>query len=210
MKWIKLYIIVLTALCYYPASAFVNPADTSFVQNEFRKLDYDKTIKKLVPKVSKTNKNKPFRLPQIPPAITYVVMIVIGILALGGVLMSIRNNPSLQAKPTDATNSIEDISEVDLQKILRDALAASDYRLAFRVRFLMILQDMQNNGMIRWNKYKTNRHYVAELPSDLKPNFRRMAMIFDRVWYGEHELDEATYQQLSVHFDSFKLRRQVK
>lgn len=210
MKWVKLYIIVFVAFWTCPAAAFVNPADTSFVQNEFRKLDYDKTTKKLVPKLSKIKRNQPFRLPQIPPTITYMVMIIIGILALGGVLMSIRSNPSVQTKPADATNSIEDISEVDLQKILREALAASDYRLAFRVRFLMILQDMQNNGMIRWNKYKTNRHYIAELPSDLKTNFRRMAMIFDRVWYGEQELDEATYHQLSLHFDSFNLRRPVK
>lgn len=210
MKWLKIYIIVFVALWSNHAAAYVNPADTSFVQNEFKKLDYDKTTKKLVPKVYKVKRTEPFRLPQIPSIITYVVMMVIGIIALGGVLMSIRSNPSVQTKPADATHSIEDISEVDLQKILKEALAASDYRLAFRVRFLMILQDMQNNGMIRWNKYKTNRHYIAELPSDLKTNFRRMAMIFDRVWYGEQELDEATYQQLSVHFDSFKLRRPVK
>lgn len=95
----------------------------------------------------------------------------------------------------DGDDTIEDIRELDVDPLLREALASGNYRLAIRICFLGMLKKLDEGGKIRWKKDKTNRDYLGEL---FNANYhfddvRRLTLDYERIWYGEHELSSERY-----------------
>lgn len=92
--------------------------------------------------------------------------------------------------------------ESDLERHLREALERKDWRLAFRIQYLMVIKALHDRGRIRWKKEKTNHDYVREVAdTPFFPSFREKSLLFDRVWYGLEPMGEADYrqQQSSIH-----------
>ncbi|KRP05378.1 MAG: hypothetical protein ABR94_07225 [Sphingobacteriales bacterium BACL12 MAG-120802-bin5] len=84
--------------------------------------------------------------------------------------------------------------EADLEALLAQALSAGDYRLAFRIRYLMLIRLMHEKGIIHWKREKTNHHYVQEVAlSDIYSSFFQLTVSFDRIWYGQHTLEPSAY-----------------
>ena len=98
----------------------------------------------------------------------------------------------------EASFSLEDIEdnleEAPLQRFLREALESGSYKLAIRVYYLSILQELNNKKQIIWKKEKTNSHYVNEMRVHSKSKeFRLITRIFEKVWYGE--LDDISIKE---------------
>jgi hypothetical protein len=83
-----------------------------------------------------------------------------------------------------------------------------DYRTAVRYLYLSSLLLLDERGLLRYDRARTNREYlrsVAHTPT-LAARLREVIDIFDRVWYGYQPLDEATYHRYAEQVA--ELRRQ--
>ena len=102
---------------------------------------------------------------------------------------------------------VEDkILEVDLDRILAEALLDQDYRLALRINFLIIIKMLAVNGNIIWKKEKTNWEYFNEVKDkNIALKFKEIITPFETIWYGEHELNENQYMRLQPMYESFKV-----
>ncbi len=100
-------------------------------------------------------------------------------------------------------------AESALQKA-KDISKGGDYRTAVRYLYISSLLTLDERGLMRFDRSKTNREYlrsVATLPQ-LSTPLREVIDVFDRVWYGFQPLDEETFQHYAEKVD--QLREQKK
>lgn len=100
-------------------------------------------------------------------------------------------------------------AESALQKA-KDISRGGDYRTAVRYLYISSLLTLDERGLMRFDRSKTNREYlrsVAALPQ-LSAPLRDVIDVFDRVWYGFQPLDEASFQHYAEKVD--QLREQKK
>ncbi|MCB0479386.1 MAG: hypothetical protein KDC84_14550 [Crocinitomicaceae bacterium] len=92
---------------------------------------------------------------------------------------------------------IHTIQKSDLELALEKALNEKDYRKCIRIYFTFILKELSSNGMIHWEKEKTNYDYLREL-KDLKEfhGFRNAVELFEIIWYGKRNIGEEIYRQI--------------
>ena len=182
-----------------------HPTVTKTEVDEAKKdLNFLKTKKRLR---FKPRKRSNFNLPrQNFEMIRYILIAIICILIVALMANQIYNKdkPGIQAQKD--LLDIDDIAEVNLHTLLNEAIENKNYRLALRIRFLIILQKLEEKKCIKWNKYKTNRKYIAEVPENLRPDFRTIAYTFDKVWYGNEDVDDAMYQRMASFFQNFEVK----
>ncbi|MDH3709609.1 MAG: DUF4129 domain-containing protein [Cyclobacteriaceae bacterium] len=95
----------------------------------------------------------------------------------------------------------EEIPRSHLEELLAKALRDQDFRTAIRIYYLMIIQGLNEQQLIRWKRDKTNGDYVREMNG--KPHyqdFRQLTTTFDRIWYGGLEVNASNYGHLSPKF----------
>lgn len=102
-------------------------------------------------------------------------------------------------------DNIQDITSVNFETLLKEALEKKDFRLATRIKFLTMLQQLQNKQKIVWKPNKTNRAYSAELADGyLGVPFKELSSIFERIWYGHKEVEEGQYIEIRTQFESMQ------
>jgi hypothetical protein len=100
-------------------------------------------------------------------------------------------------------------AESALQKA-KDISKGGDYRTAVRYLYISSLLTLDERGLMRFDRSKTNREYlrsVAAFPQ-LSAPLRDVIDVFDRVWYGFQPLDEDHFQHYAEKVD--QLREQKK
>lgn len=91
---------------------------------------------------------------------------------------------------------------IDFEKLIKDTLKAGDNRLAIRYYYLWILKKMSEKSIIDWNPEKTNTDYLYEIQSEsLKKDFGYVSYLYNYIWYGEFELDEASFENAKKSFE---------
>jgi len=96
------------------------------------------------------------------------------------------------------------IQTEDLDSWLNKAIAEGNYRLAIRFEYLKILQQLSFYKLIDWQVQKTNLDYYNELRNiQLKPIFKESTQLYDRVWYGNFDVDRGHYSTLKAILDNF-------
>ena len=84
-------------------------------------------------------------------------------------------------------------------------MARRDYVLALRIHYWYVLQLLDADGRIHWDACRTNWAYCHELKEEeLKAPFLRLTRIFEYVCYGEFQIDNLEYEQLSREFEDFR------
>lgn len=84
-----------------------------------------------------------------------------------------------------------------------------DYRSAVRYLYLSSLLLMDERGVLRYDRSKTNREYlrsVSNSPELAKP-LSEVIEVFDNVWYGYHSVEEETFKQYSDHVEELKEKK---
>jgi len=118
---------------------------------------------------------------------------------LGYVLYILFVNASLSDKgKTIKTEVLErapvEIPKSELEKMLENALANSDYRLAIRIYFIFILKELSSKKWISWKKEKTNSAYLSEMSKREEYSlFSDTVTIFELAWYGDYEIKKTDY-----------------
>lgn len=100
----------------------------------------------------------------------------------------------------------EDITKINPDDLITDALKRKDYRTAVRYYYLKNLKLMTNKGIIDWKIDKTNQQYLNEINEfELKKSFARLTGLFEWIWYGDFRIEEKYFEETIRFFDEFSL-----
>ena len=111
---------------------------------------------------------------------------------------------------------IEDVNPIEiplteLQRLLQEAIARKDYRGAVRIYFMFIIRDLAEKRQIKWEKEKTNFHYLREMSGKNEfDDFNISVSYFEIIWYGKRELDADKFEQVKPNFTRFLDKLGVK
>lgn len=103
----------------------------------------------------------------------------------------------------------EALEEIDLEKLLQEALAQNNLRLAVRLYYIKLLKHLNREGYIRWEKNKTNREYAEELGrAGFSREFRRLMIAYEYVWYGNRTPSVDEFNTIESNFKTlYKAQR---
>ena len=89
-------------------------------------------------------------------------------------------------------------------------MGKGELRLALRALYLAGLAHLAQRDMIRVAKFKSNRDYERELRRraralpELQAAFAENVGIFDRVWYGLHDVTQESLQRFQMNLEKIK------
>jgi hypothetical protein len=128
--------------------------------------------------------------------ITYILWLVLKNISIKG-----KGKVSKKEAP-DPSAPVADIKELEIDRLLREAMTAGNYRLAVRIYFLGLLKKLDEDGLITWKKDKTNRDYLTELFSKeyYFEEVKTLTLAYEEVWYGDHNFPDQTYEQIIASF----------
>lgn len=96
----------------------------------------------------------------------------------------------------------KNIHEVDFDQLIHEAVNNQEYRLAVRYHFLRLLKNMSAKNIIDWHPDKTNHEYKNELTrKDLSADFEYLAYLYENIWYGEFDIDQAKFDTIAQKFN---------
>lgn len=176
-------------------------ADSSFARSDQNKdTNEGATTQKRTPDSRMLNK------------ITAVLGGLVGALILGalGYAFYTFSNPGkkkqkkekTKAPDSPAIETADALHQTDFTALIQAAETRNDYRLALRYHYLRLLQEFSRQGLIRYEKNKTNRQYAEEIRHHKwGPDFQLATRYYNFVWYGEYPLHEDSYRSLVIHFN---------
>jgi hypothetical protein len=110
-----------------------------------------------------------------------------------------------QGKSITYTSIDENIHEMDFDKLISNAVAAKDYRLAIRLQFLQALKILSDKHLIHWQPGKTNHDYMVELgKSNLRTGFTELNEYFEYAWYGNFPIAPELFNKVQVIFNTWR------
>ncbi len=131
----------------------------------------------------------------------------------------VRRGPrdEVQAIAVNATPDLNDenvaadqLPEDGWLRLAREMMERGELRLALRALYLASLAHLGNREFIRIARFKSNQEYAAELQRrarplpELREAFSENVSIFERVWYGTHEVTQEGLQHFQSNFERIK------
>jgi hypothetical protein len=94
--------------------------------------------------------------------------------------------------------------QFDFNNAISTQISHQNFRNAIRLLHLKILKELENKGVIRFAREKTNREYAREISDNsMKSDFFELAGIYNRIWFGNYNLSKDEYDQLASGFYKF-------
>ncbi len=110
-------------------------------------------------------------------------------------------------RPTDSAEAGGDevlTDEPALEKKIRQAIEAGNYRVAVRYLYLKSLRSLDKKGWIRYHAQATNNDYIHQVSDKgIGREFRFLTNIYEYVWYGEFELSGTQFGLVQQQFQQF-------
>lgn len=179
-------------------------------------IDYSDRSKKVKKDTQKNKKQqgasqKPFTFGGNASPVLKVLIIALLVVALFFLIRSLLglNNPKNKiVKPILSVEELEQLEDnlhqADLEDFIQRALAQGNYALAIRLYYLAILKALSLQHLITWKKDKTNRDYLREMNhSPMAADFSNITAIFERIWYGNINLQQQDFEQVAPKFKMF-------
>lgn len=104
--------------------------------------------------------------------------------------------------------ALDQITADGAMRRAQELSSAGDYRQGVRYLYLSALLLLEEHGLLRYDRSRTNRevlHSVANRPELLAP-LQRVVDVFDRVWYGYQSIGQEDFAAYTE--DVAELRRQ--
>lgn len=99
----------------------------------------------------------------------------------------------------------EDITKMEFEDLLQQAVDAGRYRVAVRLLYLRSLRQLTDKGLIVWKQDKTNHDYIREIGDKrLRPGFSDVTLIFEYIWYGEFPVNKDDFNLARASFVQFE------
>ena len=124
-----------------------------------------------------------------------------------------RNLSRSLVREADLANGNSDDILLTSQGAMQKAQTLSsqgDYRNAVRYLYLSSLLILDENGVLRYDRSRTNREYLRSVSSKhgLAKPLSDVIEVFDRVWYGFDAVDNETYQSYVKHVDELREKKE--
>lgn len=149
--------------------------------------------------------------------VTLAVAAVLLALAAMRMVRARRRSASVESSALPAMPDLEDentaadeLPEDDWTRLGRQFLEKGDHRLALRAFYLACLAHLASRGLITIARSKSNRDYERELGRrghalpELPVLFGENVGIFDRIWYGLHEVTPALVEHFVANLNRIK------
>jgi hypothetical protein len=132
-------------------------------------------------------------VPQV--ALFFGALLLAGILAMG--LRGMLRGAVVEADLDEMDEGGELLTADTALQRAQETAQTGDYRLAVRYLYLSTLLQLEERGLLRYDRARTNREYLRSVAhrADLSAILRDVVDVFDRTWYGFQMLDAATYRQ---------------
>ena len=145
-----------------------------------------------------------------------IVLIAAAVLLLGFLLFRIWKRRDLDEIiiAEEATVAIPDLKdegttadqfpEEGWLSLAREYMERGELRLALRALYLSSLALLSRRGILTITKYKSNREYNRELKRKAQTNqellnaFQENLFLFERSWYGEHEVNDEIMSKFNL------------
>jgi biopolymer transport protein ExbD len=132
---------------------------------------------------------------------SFVLFVVYKLFVTGSPLQ--RRSKSITQKLPDAAEEII-TSESDFERLIREAIQQTNYRLAVRYQYLKTLHALAQKNYFQLAVDKTNYNYVTEIKDHQKQNdFASLTLNYEYVWYGEFNIDASVYNKLKAKFEAY-------
>jgi hypothetical protein len=118
---------------------------------------------------------------------------------------SVRFKPKTKSRiKDDLEKPLDNIEDFDSHSLVDEAIAQGNFRLAVRLYYLGLLKKLNEAGVIKWKKDKTNRDYLSEIFSSdfFYDDIRKLTIAYEHVWYGQHTTSEASFRTLFAKFET--------
>lgn len=97
----------------------------------------------------------------------------------------------------------KNIQNIDFEKLIQTTIQAGEKRLTIRYYYLWLLKKLSAKEIIVWDIEKTNSDYLYEIKNPrLKDDFAYSSYLYNNIWYGEFDLDDATFEKAKTTFDN--------
>ena len=118
----------------------------------------------------------------------------------------------IQPAPDLADDNVgpEQLPEDGWTRLARDLLERGEFRLALRAFYLASLAHLAGRNLISLAKFKSNRDYERELRRrghsfpQLLALFGENVSVFDRIWYGLHDIHPELVSQFAANVERMK------
>ena len=140
-----------------------------------------------------------------------VAAVLVFLLALFFVSRSLSRSLAQEAELTaEDAESDEMLTSKGALKRAESLSTQGDYRNAVRYLYLSSLLVLDEQGLLRYDRSRTNREYLRSVSSkpELAKPLRDVIDVFDRVWYGFEDVDEQTYQSYVKHVDELREKQE--
>lgn len=96
---------------------------------------------------------------------------------------------------------IDDVSEQNIESLLKRALDEGDFRTAVRLYYIRLLKHLHSSNFILWKRDKTNRDYSYELSkTPFIKGFQKITLAYEIIWYGERSPTPTEFETLQKSF----------
>jgi len=144
-----------------------------------------------------------FKILLIAAGVLVVVLLLAHFLGGGNLFRPKSQKIKPSTIPIDIANVEDNLEQADMDDFIHQATSKGDYNLAIRLYYLAIIKELSVAKQIKWKKEKTNRDYIREMgASPSFSSFRDCTQTYDRVWYGDSQLDQTTFNHLATKFKS--------
>lgn len=141
------------------------------------------------------------------PVLAKGVLILLAIALIGFIVYSIIKTRMAAGGITNYDLETDEFAKLNLQDPLEEQLGKGNYRLACRILYLQLLQELVKLRAILWRNEKTNWDYYHEALSSKRVLHGRLYTItdkYDYLWYGEQEPTLAEFEHFKVLINDMK------
>lgn len=136
----------------------------------------------------------------LPYLIVVAVLIIIALKFTGLSMSGIMKSSSTKISQVGEFNENQPIQKNNFKQLINTAVADENYRVAIRYSYLLLLQGLDANGYIEWERQKSNYDYLLKVKnSPFYTDFSSVTLVYENAWYGEMPWSNTEYKQ---HFDN--------
>ena len=207
----RFFFVLLFLLVTSSSAMAQSGVDESVFQEVSKEVDYSDTRLVLLPRARETEVKDDidrsgnggwYNSLGLFEWVAYLLIAVVLIFILYSLLH--KPNEEQVVESPMAEEEFEDVHEIDANQAYLNALEAGDFRLAIRMQFVKVMQQLSGRSMIKWMPEKTNRQYIREMHGNkLSTSFREITHIYEWVWYGNTTLRKHDFERYNDHFVRF-------
>lgn len=141
-----------------------------------------------------------------PTPIAAILLVIVLLYAFRGLFVDLIAD----ARLTNGEDADELLTADSAFQRAQSLSRGGDYRAAVRYLYLSSLLMLDERGLLRYDRSRTNREVLRSVSDkpELSQPLTEVVDVFDNVWYGYHELDEDTFKHYSDRVEELKDKKQ--